>query len=128
MEVLRNLFGNLTTGIIRLVVGVGILAAAYFFIVKPVLDTTKEISHEFNTNEIFKHETVDVGKEVEKAMAQVNSAIERSVGPNVTAVEARQVRRTFKVVKQEGNPRRVIKCIQHARGDVAKIQRCALKF
>jgi len=40
MELLRNLFGNLTSGIIRLLVGVGILAAVYFFIVKPVLHTT----------------------------------------------------------------------------------------
>ena len=40
MDILRNLFGNLTSGIIRLLVTVGILAAAYFFIVKPVLKTT----------------------------------------------------------------------------------------
>ena len=37
MDILRNLFGSLTSGIIRLAVTVGILAAAYFFIVKPVL-------------------------------------------------------------------------------------------
>ena len=35
MDILRNLFGNLTSGLIRLLVTVGILAAAYFFIVKP---------------------------------------------------------------------------------------------
>ena len=40
MDILRNLFGSLTSGIIRLLVTVGILAAAYFFIVKPVLKTT----------------------------------------------------------------------------------------
>jgi hypothetical protein len=40
MEFLTNLFGNLTSGIIRLAVTVGILAAVYFFIVRPVLDTT----------------------------------------------------------------------------------------
>jgi len=40
MDILRNLFGSLTSGVIRLLVSVGILAAAYFFIVKPVLHTT----------------------------------------------------------------------------------------
>lgn len=130
MEVLRNLFGNLTAGIIRLAVAVGILAAAYFFIVKPTLDTSKDVAREFN--KAFPRESVDVGKDIEKAMKQVNAAIERSVGPNITAVEGRQVKRqvhrTFKVVKSEGNPQRVIRCIQRANGNVERIQRCAVKF
>ncbi len=50
MDVLRNLFGNLSAGIIRLLVTVGILAAVYFFIVRPTLDTTEKISHEVNAN------------------------------------------------------------------------------
>ena len=48
MDILRNLFGSVTSGIVRLLVTVGILAAAYFFIVKPVLDTTETISSETN--------------------------------------------------------------------------------
>ena len=40
MDILRNLFASLTSGIIRLAVAVGILAATYFFIVKPVLKST----------------------------------------------------------------------------------------
>jgi hypothetical protein len=50
MDVLRNLFGNLTAGIIRLLVTVGILAAVYFFLVKPALETSEKISHEVNVN------------------------------------------------------------------------------
>jgi hypothetical protein len=50
MEVLRNLFGNLTAGIIRLLVTVGILVAVYFFVVRPTLDTTEKIGHEVNGN------------------------------------------------------------------------------
>ena len=42
MEFLKNLFGNLSSGVIRLAVTVGILAAVYFFIVKPVLHTTEK--------------------------------------------------------------------------------------
>ena len=51
MDILRNLFGNLTSGIIRLAVTVGILAAVYFFIVRPVLDTTENVSNEINTHD-----------------------------------------------------------------------------
>jgi hypothetical protein len=45
MEVLRNLFGNLTAGIIRLLVTVGIRVALDFLLVRPALDTTEKISH-----------------------------------------------------------------------------------
>ena len=48
MDILRNLFGNVASGAIRLLVAVGILAAAYFFIVRPVLDTTENVSDTFN--------------------------------------------------------------------------------
>lgn len=39
MNILRILFGSLVSGIIRLLVVVGILAAAYFFVLKPILHT-----------------------------------------------------------------------------------------
>ena len=48
MDVLRNLFGHVTAGIIRLLVTVGILAAVYFFLVRPALDTTENIGRETN--------------------------------------------------------------------------------
>src|ERR1044072_204046 len=42
MDLLRNLFGSLTSGIIRLAVTAGVLLLCYLFIVKPALDTTNE--------------------------------------------------------------------------------------
>ena len=48
MDVLRNLFGHLSAGIIRLLVTVGIIAAVGFFLVKPALETTRDISRETN--------------------------------------------------------------------------------
>ena len=54
MEFLTQLFGNLTSGVIRLAVTVGMLAAVYFFIVKPVLHTTEKTveatNHAFEQN------------------------------------------------------------------------------
>jgi len=117
MDVLRNLFGNLTSGIIRLLVTVGIIAAVGYFIVRPALDTTN------------------------KAIDSANKSWERSFGgkgTNVTDVSKtiedanrqvqRQIRRSLHAAKVEGSPRRLIKCVEHARGDVVKIQRCTVKF
>ena len=52
MEFLQQIFGSLTSGIVRLGVAVGILAAVYFFIVKPVLHTTeKTVEHSLHSLE-----------------------------------------------------------------------------
>lgn len=118
MEILRNLFGSLTSGIIRLVVAVGIIAAAYFFIVKPVLHTTdnainsadksfeKSFGTELNVN--------DIGKTIE----DVNRKVQR------------EIRRSFHVAKSHGpsDAKRLVNCIQHANGNVHHIKRCAAKY
>jgi len=115
VDILRNLFGTLTSGIIRLIVAVGILAAAYFFIVKPVLKTTSD------------------------AIKTTNSSLEKSFGgaglndigktfENVDREVQRQIRRSFHTAKRNGNPKRLVRCIQHAHGDVHRIQRCTVKF
>jgi hypothetical protein len=117
MDFLRNLFGSLTSGIIRLLVAVGILAAAYFFIVKPVLKTTdnaidsanKSLEKSFGANGV---DITDIGGTIDK----VNKQVER------------QIRRSFKTAKKDGNPKRLVKCIQHANGDVHRIKRCTVKF
>ena len=117
MEFLRDLFGSLTSGIIRLAVAVGILAAAYFFIVKPVLHTTENVSDTVNNS-----------------IQSANESFEQSFGPHSEANRAIrranrqvqiQIRRSF---HQAGNPQKLIKCIQRADGDVNRIRRCSLKF
>jgi hypothetical protein len=40
VDFLKSLLGMFTSSVLRLAVSVGILMAAYFFIVRPVLDTT----------------------------------------------------------------------------------------
>lgn len=118
MEILRNLFGSFTSGIIRLLVAVGVLAAAYFFIVKPVLHTTdnainsanktfeKSFGTEINVN--------DIGKTIE----DVNRKVQR------------EIRRSFHTAKSQGpsDAKRLVKCIQRANGNVHHIQRCAAKY
>jgi hypothetical protein len=115
MDILRNLFGTVTSGIVRLLVTVGILAAAYFFIVKPVLSTTEEAIK--TTNESFQRSLGPDGLNgLDKTFRQVDRQVER------------QIRHSFKVSKKQGDARKLLRCVQRAHGDVHRIQRCTLKF
>jgi hypothetical protein len=120
MDILRNLFGSLTSGIIRLLVTVGILAAVYFLIVKPVLKTTSDISRETNSSieKSFEQSFGDEGglSDVSKTIEDVNRRVQR------------EIRRSFHSSKQQGNAHRLIRCIQRAHQDVNRIQRCTQKF
>jgi hypothetical protein len=117
MDILRNLFGSLTSGIIRLLVAVGILAAAYLFIVKPVLNTADEAIK--STNQTFEQsfgvEEVDL-TDIGKTIRQVNRKVER------------QIRRSFRAAEKEGSPKRLVRCIKRAEGNVDQIKRCTVKF
>ena len=105
MDLLRNLFGNLTSGIIRLAVTGGILVLCYLFIVKPVLDTTSEAIKSSGIGEISKSLS-GVGREIK-----------------------RQVRHSLKATKQKGlNPQKLVNCIERANGNTKKIQRCTRRF
>jgi hypothetical protein len=109
MDLLRNLFGNLTSGIIRLAVAAGVLLLCYLFIVKPVLKTTSEV-----TDKAFKSSGLD---EISKTIKDVNVQVRR------------QIHHSFEVTKQSGgHPHRLIGCIKHANGDVKRIERCTRRF
>ncbi len=124
MEFLTNLFGNLTSGIIRLGVTVGILAAVYFFIVKPVLHTTehtvdttnKAFERSFNSA-IFNSKAIEesVNKSIEDANKQVQVQVERS----------------FHATKVQGGPKKqekLLHCVQRANENIHRIERCANRY
>ncbi len=115
MDILRNLFGNLSAGIIRLLVTVGILAAVYFFIVKPTLDTTVKVSHEVNGNIQKGFESADLG--------EINTTIE-----DVNRQVQREIKRSYRASKQQGDADKLIRCIQRAHQNVNRIQRCSERF
>ncbi|HEX3174099.1 MAG TPA: hypothetical protein VHQ43_07760 [Solirubrobacterales bacterium] len=105
MDILRNLFGNVTSGIIRLAVTAGVLFLCYLFIVKPVLDTTTDAIHSSGLDQI--------GKTLNTVNVQVQ----------------RQIRRSFRATKaQGGNPQKLVKCIKRAKQNVEKIERCTRRF
>jgi hypothetical protein len=115
MDILRNLFGNVTAGIIRLLVTVGILAAVYFFVVKPVLKTTSDISHEVNVN-------------VQKSLGESNLGDIGKTIDDVNRRVQREIKRSFKDSQQHGHANKLIRCIQRAHQDVDRIQRCTEKY
>ena len=115
MDVLRNLFGNLTAGIIRLLVTVGILAAVYFFVVKPTLETTKDISREANENISKGFEQSDMG-DINKTIDDVNRQVQR------------EIKRSLRASKRQGDADKLIRCIQRANQNVNRIQRCSERF
>jgi hypothetical protein len=105
MDILRNLFGNVTSGIIRLAVTTGILFCVYLFIVKPVLKTTNDAIHNSGIDQI--------GKSLQH------------VGPQIE----REVKRTFKLTKaQGGDPQKLVRCVKRAHQNVEKIERCTRRF
>jgi hypothetical protein len=117
MEFLTNLFGNLTSGIIRLGVAVGILAAVYFFILRPVLDTTNHAvdsaNHAFEDSfKTSKEIEAEVNKTVEDANKQVQVEVERS----------------FHTSTVKGNPIKLLHCVQRAHGNVHRIERCTNRY
>ena len=115
MDVLRNLFGNLSAGIIRLLVTVGILAAVYFFIVKPALDTTENISREVNENVRRGFDQTDVTS-INKTIDDVNRQVQR------------EIKKSLRSSKQQGDADKLIRCIQRANQNVNRIQRCSERF
>jgi hypothetical protein len=104
MDLLRNLFGNLTSGIIRLAVTAGILFLAYLFIVKPVLDTT---------NEAIKSSGFDqIGKSIKGVSKEIR----------------RQVHRSFEATGPTARRQKLAHCVKAANGNVQRIERCTRRF
>jgi hypothetical protein len=120
MDILRNLFGALSSGIIRLLVAVGVLAAAYFFLVKPVLNTANKGIDSANKALESSLGSKGTGR---KDLDQVSQTID-----DVSRRVQRQFRRSLHMAEKNGNPRRLVKCVEHADGDARKIRRCTVKF
>jgi len=95
---------TLARSLIRLIVTVGILAAVYFFMVRPILDTTND-----TINKAF--DSFDgVQGSIDNAFddAGVNA-------PNISGAS-------------KTDAERVLACVQRVQPDAVKMQRCAERF
>ena len=114
MEFISNLFGNLASGVIRLAVTVGILAATYFFLVKPVLNTTDNaINKSFGPGGIG-----GIQRQINHAINSANGQVQR------------QVQRSFHQSKSAGghDSQKLLRCVQRANGNVNRMQACARRY
>jgi hypothetical protein len=104
VDLLRNLFGNVTSGIIRLAVTAGILFLVYLFIVKPVLDTTTDVIHSTGLDK--------VGDSLEGVSKEIK----------------REVRHSFQSSNPGAQRKRLVRCVQRADGNVHRIEACTQRF
>jgi predicted PurR-regulated permease PerM len=115
VDFLKSLAGMFTSSLLRLAVSVGILAAAYFFIVRPVLDTTNDAINSANTysNGI----NSNIGRQIQRSIRQTNRQVQRQVN--------RSLRQTS---PNRAGQKRLLRCVQRAHGNANRIQRCARRF
>jgi hypothetical protein len=124
MDVLRNLFGNLTAGIIRLAVVVGILAAVYFFAIRPVLDTTENIS-----NQAFQHSdqiSNSIQRSIQRNINQTNRQIQQQLRQSGVAAKPPSQRKITRTVHglTPAQARRLNRCINRVVPNVRALNRC----
>ena len=120
MEVLRNLLREPNSGLIRLAVAVGIIAAVGIFLLKPALDSADHAVDRSSeaSEKIFQNNGTGLS-EISKAVENVNKQVQV------------QIQHSFHVVKVHGGPaepKKLIRCVKHAQQDVTKLERCARKY
>jgi len=114
VDFLKSLAGMLTSSVLRLAVTVGILAAVYFFAIRPVLDTTNKAID--SANSYSSGVQSNIGRQIQRSIRQTNRRIQR------------QVNQSFKQTPRKANQQRLLHCVQRANANVNRIQRCAKKF
>lgn len=103
--------GTLVTGVVRVLVVVATLAAAYYFIIRPVLDTTEKVSSGINDN-------------IQKSLDEANQAFEDS---NVSTQTQRNITTTIKNVPTNKLPQ-LTDCINRNPSSIQHIERCAKRL
>jgi predicted PurR-regulated permease PerM len=106
--------GTFINPLIKIVTAVAILGATYLFIVKPALDTTKEVSESFSAPLQESAETINglqpsIQRSFEKARRTQDQAAKAS---NAQLQQAEKL----------------LGCITDAAGDVDRIQACNKRF
>lgn len=105
--------GTLVRGAVRIAVLAATLALVYFFILRPILDTTETV-------------TGGIGGNLEKTFNDINEAFDQANGQggSFSRVQIKQ-----KVTRVDGKRQeQLINCIQNSQQDIARIQRCANRF
>lgn len=103
--------GTVITAVVRILVLAATLALVYFFVIRPVLDTTETVSKGINEN-------------VQRSLDRANDAFEQS---DFDPRQQRQLTRNIKQVPTRRLPR-LNRCIAAAGADLNRIERCAKRL
>lgn len=103
--------GTLITAVVRVLVVVGTLAAVYYFLLRPVLDTTEKVTSGINGN-------------IQKTLEDANQAFQQT---NVPPQTRNQITTTIKNVPTSKLPQ-LSKCIQRNPASIPHIERCARRL
>jgi len=110
---LMQIGGTLVNAVVRIAVLAATLALVYYFVIRPVLDTTETVSRGFNSN-------------VQKSLNQANEAFEQS-GMNFSSQKQQRLTTNIKNIPTDKLPR-LNRCISNAGADFDKITRCAQRL
>ena len=105
--------GTLVTAVVRIVVLAATLALVYYFVIRPVLDTTETVSNGINEN-------------VQRSLDQANDAFKQS-NMNFGPQQHKQLTDDIKNVPTNRLPR-LNRCIAAAGADLDRIERCAARL
>ena len=119
MDTLRNLFGNATATIFRLIVVAATIILISVFIVKPALDTTEKISDNVTRgiNQNINGQN-GIQRQIQRNIRQTNRRVQR------------QIRQAQRQTQRPGGgtQQQLLNCIQGANNDVQRIAACAQRF
>jgi hypothetical protein len=101
--------GTFINPLLKIITVAAVLGATYLFIVRPVLDTTEEVSSNINDS-------------VSQSLESTNEQIDEALDQAGTGTQTIEIPQSSQDSIKEAN--RLLDCIQRANGNVDKIQRC----
>lgn len=105
--------GTLLTAVVRIAVLAASLALIYYFVIRPVLETTESVSSGINNN-------------IQRSLDQANEAFSES-NMNFSSQKQQKVTTNIKNVPTDKLPR-LTRCISNAGADLNRISRCAQRL
>lgn len=103
--------GTLVAAVVRIAVVIATLAAAYYFILRPVLDTTEKVSS-------------GISGSIQQSIDEANDALSQA---GATPQNQRVMTNRIKSVPPSKIPR-LQRCITGAGADIPQINRCISRF
>jgi len=123
LDLLKSLFGNVTSSILRLAVIAGTLALIYVFAIRPTLDAAtdavKIIGDPLSGQSSEGYDTNRAIQElIEEQIRSANQQVKR------------QLNQSFQQTVQPGgaNPQALLRCVRSANGNVRRLQACQRRF